>query len=185
MNQEEHMESEYFDRLARAVSTRLPRRSLSGLLCVSSAGLSSVSLPQLAEARKNKKKKKKVKKNDFGCVNVGKYCKNDGQCCSGICEGKKNKKKCQAHDESTCQAGQDLCLGVDVPCTTTKGDTGQCVTTTGNAPYCFSGGDCFPCSKDSDCVAFTGVGSACIVCVSECFGENPQATACVGLEAII
>lgn len=178
------MDAHDFDRMTRIVSTRLPRRSLAGLLGLSAAGLGAVGLNEFAQAKK-KKKKKKVKKNDFGCVNVGKYCKNDGQCCSGICEGKKDKKKCQAHDESTCQAGQDLCLGVDVPCTTTKGETGQCVTTTGNAPYCFSGGDCFPCSKDSDCVAFTGVGSACIVCVSECFGENPQATACVGLEAIL
>ncbi len=138
----------------------------------------------MAEAKKNKnknkKKKKKIKRNGFGCVNVGNSCKNDGQCCSGICEGKKDKKKCKAHDESTCQDGQDFCLGVNVPCTTTFGDAGQCTTTTGEAPYCFQDGDCFPCSKDKDCEPIFGAGAACIVCVAECLGENPENTACVG-----
>jgi len=183
--EEDSMDARDFDRMARSVSTRMPRRTLAGLL-----GLSLLSVAGLAEAKKNnnknkdKKKNKKVKRNDFGCVSVGKFCKNDGQCCSGICQGKKDNKKCKAHDQSTCQSGQDLCLGNPVGCTTTSGSVGQCGTTTGNAPYCFDGGPCSPCSKDSDCEAIAGAGAACIVCVTECFGENPQSTACVGLSPL-
>ncbi len=68
-----------------AIPTRLPRRTLAGLL-----GLSSLSVVSPSIARKNKKKKK-VKRNDFNCVDAGKFCKNDGPCCSGICEDKKTE----------------------------------------------------------------------------------------------
>lgn len=185
------MDDRDFDRLTRAVSTRLPRRRLAGLLGLGAAGLGILGLSDLAEARKNRnknkknkkrqKKKKKVKRNDFGCVDVGKTCKNDGQCCSGICEGKKNKK-CKAHDESTCQAGQDSCIGVPAPCMTTAGFIGQCGTTTGKAAFCFSDGDCFPCTKDADCEPTFGARAACIVC-AECLGVTPQGTGCVGVAA--
>src|SRR4051794_8512906 len=124
------MDSVRFDGLARSVSTMLSRRTLASAL-----GLGALALPGLAEAKKkhHHKKKKKVKFNDFGCVDVGRFCKNNDQCCSGICEGKKDKKKCQAHDESTCQAGQDSCAGSPELCTTSAGGPGQCVQTTGNA----------------------------------------------------
>lgn len=185
------MVSQNFDRLARAISTRLPRRSLAGLLGLGAAGLSTLGWSELTDARKkkNKKKKKKSKKkvelNDFECVDVGNFCKNDSQCCSGVCEGKKDNKKCKAHDESTCQANQDACLGVPQPCTTTIGGAGQCVKTTGKASYCFDDGICFSCSKDTDCVAVAGVGAACVVCVAGCAGENPQGTACMGLGELV
>lgn len=173
------MDAHDFDLLTRVVSTQLPRRSLAGLLGLGALGMSS-----LAEAKKkkNRKKKKKVKRNDFNCVDVGKYCKNNGQCCSGICKGKKNKRKCKAHDESTCQAGQDTCLGTNPGCATTAGFMGECATTTGKAPYCFSSGDCFPCSKDTDCESILGAGAACTVC-AQCVPETPRGTACVGTAA--
>lgn len=181
------MDAPDFDHLTRAISIRIQRRRLAGLLGMGAAGLGAIGLSDSAEAKKNKnkKKKKKVKRNDFDCVDVGKFCKNNGQCCSGICQGKKDKKKCKAHDESTCQAGQDFCLGVEVSCTTTTGSTGSCAITTGKASYCFEDGDCFPCSKDSDCVPLLGAGAACIVCTGECLGENPQSTACVSTSPVM
>lgn len=174
--QEDTMEAHEFDRVTRLVSARFSRRTLAGLLGLSAAGVAS-----LTEAKK--KKKKKVRRNSFGCVDVGKYCKNGGQCCSGICTGKKNTRKCQAHDESTCQPGQDSCAGAGspIPCTTTAGLTGQCVITTGKAAYCLGGGDCFPCTRDADCAPAFGAGAACIVCTSECSGANSGSTACAGL----
>ena len=129
--------------------------------------------------RKRRKHKKKVKRNAFGCVDVGKFCKNDGQCCSGICQGKKDKKKCKAHGESTCQAGQDVCGGLPVPCLTETGESGACARTTGNAGYCEADGDCFACSKDADCVPFCGPQAACLSCPT-CIGVNGTQTACVG-----
>jgi hypothetical protein len=167
------MESDRFDGLTRSVSSLLSRRTLAGAL-----GLGALTLPSLVEAKKkHKHKKKKVTFNDFGCVDVGKFCKNSGQCCSGLCEGKKGKKKCKAHDSSTCQAGQDFCAGLEVVCTTESGDLGGCAQTTGKAPYCEANGDCFDCAKDADCVPICGSGAACIVC-AEC--PETGGTACVG-----
>jgi hypothetical protein len=168
------VETDRFDGLARSVSTLLSRRSIAGRL-----GLGVLALPGLAEAKKHKhKKKKKVKFNDFGCVDVGKFCKNSGQCCSGICKGKKGKRKCKAHDASTCTADQDACFGSPTLCAPGAGGTGECTRTTGDASYCFASGDCFACTKDADCVPFCGAGAACIVCASEC--ATTGGTACGG-----
>lgn len=146
-------------------------------------GLTTIALPGSATAKNRKKKKKKVTFNDFGCVNVGGICKNASQCCSGICKGKKGKKKCQAHDAQGCQAGQreEICGGdaVNVPCTSSAGEEDSvCDTTTGNAGYCTFNGDCFPCSKDADCQEFCGPAAACMICADFC--AETGGTACVG-----
>jgi hypothetical protein len=164
------MDSHGFDGLTRSVATLLSRRCLAGAL-----GFGALTFPGLAKARKKHKHKKKVKFNDFGCVNVGGFCKNNGQCCSGICTG----KRCQAHDESTCQPGEDACAGTEVACTTIAGEDGTCVRTTGGASYCQATGTCFACRKDADCVeACREARAACIVC-AECaeFGG----AACLGI----
>lgn len=166
------MDHQRFDQIARAFSTFQSRRDILGAL-----GLSAILLPAAAGA---KKRKKKAKFNKFGCVNVGDFCKNSSQCCSGICQGKKGKGKCQAHDSSTCQAGQNACDDAEgVPCVSSTGaTTGSCDTTTGNAPYCTADGDCFDCKKDADCVPFCGPQAACIKC-AVCADEG-VVTACVG-----
>lgn len=167
------MEQHRFDQIARTLSTLQSRRGLLGAL-----GLGALVLPETAGARK--KKKKKAKFNEFGCVNVGDFCKNNSQCCSGLCEGKKGKKRCSAHDSSTCQSGQNACDDAEaVPCVSSAGALmAACDTTTGNAPYCSADGDCFPCKKDADCVAFCGPQAACIQCAA-CADEG-VVTACVG-----
>jgi hypothetical protein len=166
------MDTDRFDRLSRTVSLLVSRRSVTGAL-----GLGAIAIPGLAEGRKNhkkRKKKKKIRRNGFGCVNVGNFCKSGDQCCSGICQGKKGKKKCQPHDASTC-AGQDGCADEFVPCTI-KEFTGTCAVTTGNASYCAVNSECVACAKDTDCEALCGAGAACIVC-AECVVAGLQ-TAC-------
>jgi hypothetical protein len=163
------LELSRFDRWTRTVSTVLSRRGLAGALA-----LAATAIPGLAEAKNKKKKRKKIKRNALGCVNVGNLCKNAGQCCSGICTGKKGKKRCKAHDTGGCQAG-DLCPSDLVACTTSTGDAGACRRTTGNAGYCAAGGDCFPCTKDADCQGVCGLQAACIVI---CVGCGPSNTAC-------
>jgi hypothetical protein len=159
--------------VTREIASLLTRRRLAGGL-----GLSALALPGLVEARhthRHKHHTKKPKFNDFGCVNVGGFCKNESQCCSGICTG----KRCQAHDESTCQPGEDACAGNEVVCTTIAGEDGTCVRTTGGANYCQATGTCFACRKDADCVeACREARAACIVC-AECaeFGG----AACLGI----
>jgi hypothetical protein len=172
------MDSDRFDGLARSVSTRLSRRALAGAL-----GIAATARPGVAAAKRPKHAKQKVKFNAFGCVNVGGFCKHSSQCCSGICSGKKGKKKCQAHDTSTCQPGvhEGFCDadGSTVACVSSTGDPGSCDTTTGKAAYCTVNGNCFACAKDADCVPFCGLQAACIVCGNNCAVRDLR-TACVG-----
>jgi hypothetical protein len=158
------------------------RRDLLRSLASTGLGLGIVGFADPGEAqkkRKRKKRKKKIRRNTFGCVDVGNFCKNGGQCCSGICQGKKGKKKCQGHDEGSCQANQDSCSETPFPCITSTGESGVCTITTGKAPYCNTTGACFPCRKDADCVPFCGPHAACMVCATQC-GAIEGFTACVG-----
>lgn len=168
------MDHARFDRVTRLLASGLSRRTLAGLLGLAPLGLAGV-------ASGKNKKKKKAKFNQFGCVDVGKFCKNASQCCSNICEGKKDKKKCKAHNESTCVNGQveEFCGGTDVSCKTPSGADAQCDTTTGKAGYCAADGACFNCRKDADCTAVCGANAACIQCTG-C--PETGGFACVGPE---
>jgi hypothetical protein len=152
-------------------------RGLAGL----GLGLGVARLPRVATARK--KRKQKPKFNAFGCVNVGDFCQTDDQCCSGICKGRKGKRKCRAHDTGTCKAAvqPDGCGGTNVACTTSLGKPGTCGTTTGKAAYCFAIGDPYSCQTDADCQAaaggILGPRAACIHCPG---GSETVVTACVG-----
>lgn len=174
------MDTARFDRMTRTFSTVLSRRGLAGAL-----GVAAGAIPGLAAA---KKKKKKLKKNAFGCVDVGGKCRgNDANCCSGICQGKKPKKgkkdksTCVAHDVGDCQADQDACVGGDGnECTTSGGEQGACFRTTGKASYCAADvGACFSCSRDVDCQEVCGANAACVVCTG-CTGTG--GAACVGAD---
>ncbi|MGH2617419.1 MAG: hypothetical protein ACRDJC_19470 [Thermomicrobiales bacterium] len=162
------MDDRSFDRLTR-------RLVLGGFMAA--LGLGTARLPDGTNARK---RKKKLKRNEFGCVNVGRFCKNGGQCCSGICRGKKGKKKCRGHDAGVgCQSGDQgsfCAAGTDKNCITKFNNFGTCATTTGNAGYCYGGFDCFACSKDAECLALCGGATACIRCAVGC--ENEGGTAC-------
>jgi hypothetical protein len=179
------MDDVRFDAFTRGVVTVLPmtsRRHLARL---------TASIPLLAPlilsatddtaARKKRKHKhkKKVKRNDFGCVDVGKFCKNDGQCCSGICSGKKGKKTCKAHDSAGCQSNEICGASCGVDCTTSSGDPeGCCLATTGAGFYCMASLACFPCQRDADCTALCGPQAACLACPL-CTDEG--GTACAGV----
>jgi hypothetical protein len=166
--QEDFMDATCFDRLTRAVSAALTRRRVVGGL-----GLSALSLASRADARhkhkhKKHKHKKKITRNAFGCVNVGGFCKHSDQCCSGICEGKKDKKTCKAHDQSTCEPGQSrlACGGdTDVACMTAAGTDGACLTTTGQGEFCAGFAECFACQSDADCRVICDTAAACAVCL--------------------
>jgi hypothetical protein len=164
-----------FDRLVRMVSRVTTRRR--SMLALLAGG----AIPDLGAAKKHKRRKEKIKRNSFGCVDVGKFCKNDDQCCSGVCAGKKGKKKCRAHDTGGCTAEQDACIDpASATCTTSAGyPSGLCTRTTGKASYCtdilFA---CVECTKDADCQQYCGPRAACVVCAS-C---APGTTLCTGAE---
>lgn len=153
------MDAARFDRLTRSLAAVSSRRVL--LRGLASLGLAVGHVPDITTARK---RKKTVKFNDFGCVDVGNFCKHAEQCCSGICKGKHpGKGKCKAHDVGGCRPGQDSCTS-EAPCTTSTGFSGECFTTTGNAGYCAAGNACTACTNDADCVLELGPGAACVQC---------------------
>jgi hypothetical protein len=160
----------HFDRIAKTLAAPASRRrTLRGL----NFGLLGLGLPGGAVGKK--RRKRQVRFNALGCVNVGNRCRNAGQCCSGICAGKKGKKRCRAHDTGGCRPGEGLCGQAGVSCTTSTGKDGDCAATTGNTGFCEDGGGCERCTRDRDCQIFgNNPTGACIVC-SAC----PGGTACV------
>jgi hypothetical protein len=182
------VDAKRFDTLVRNLAAASTRRAISRLLAGSALGFGIASrLPDPGGARKGKKKR--LRRNQFGCVNVGDRCRgNDDNCCSGICQGKKpkqgkqDKSRCVGHDAGIgCQAGvrEEGCGGTDIDCTTSTGQSGICDTTTGNGPYCVFGFACVSCRKDADCQDLCGSAAACIICPG-CDGFE---TACVGPSA--
>ena len=178
------MDQIQFDTLTRSLGAEPSRRRV---LC---GALVALGLRALKPAH-GVAKKKTLKRNAFGCVNVGGKCRGkDKNCCSGICKGKKPKQgvrdtsKCVGHDASTCRRGQQptRCGGAaNVACTSSAGLRGECATTTGNAAYCSASGGCFPCKRDTDCKGGCGSGAACITCAG-C--PETGGTACGGVAIV-
>jgi hypothetical protein len=187
-----------FDSLTRWLGTGSPRRGLLRGLVGAGLGLGMVTVrwPETGEARKKRKRKDrkpKLKRNAFGCVDVGGKCQgNDANCCSGICQGKKPKKGrkdtsiCVAHDNAgicfadsdTCSAGGNISCSVESVC--------FCVLTTGSAGFCgdFTAGApelCRDCTTDTDCQEEFGPGAACVLLGGICSSFCPATgrTACV------
>ena len=174
------MDAIRFDDLTRSLTTDTSRRRL--VRGFAAAVLAQVTLlgPGLGDSAA-RKRKNKIKKNTFGCVDVGKTCYGkDARCCSGICDGRGKQSKCAAHDQGGCTQNDNSCLE-SVPC----GVGGECYRTTGKAGFCGNPAtcDCDPCKKDKDCEAEHGAGAACIVCINggdDCVGVNgSKGTACV------
>ena len=99
--------------ITRSLTSALSRRDVLRGLAGTGIGLGIARWSAPADARKKRKRRKKAKKakpNAYDCLDVGDPCKNADHCCSGICQGKKGKKKCQAHGMGTCdQEGPGYC----------------------------------------------------------------------------
>jgi hypothetical protein len=160
------MDAHRFDRLIRTLTARTSRRGIMRGLASAGLGVVASRTPGAVEARK--KKSRKLKRNSYGCVDVGQACRgNSANCCSGICEGKKPQKgkkdrsRCAAHDSGNCPLEQNACAAPVSNC----GLLGVCSQTTGKACFCAqNNGNCAVCQKDADCVALGwGPSSACLV----------------------
>jgi hypothetical protein len=181
------LDANQFDHAVRAIHSGVPRRRVLGSFFAASLAASLFGFASSSNVdAKRKRRRKKLRRNKFGCVNVGQKCygKNEA-CCSGICEGKGKKSRCVGHNADTCANTTHTCLEQGTgDC---GGGQGSCFTTTGNAPFCGKLGDCdcAPCSKDADCVAEHGEGAACIQCAGtdfyQCTNVNgsTKGTACV------
>jgi hypothetical protein len=167
------MNAPRFDYLTRALGDASSRRGHLAGLVAGALGLAAARIPASVHAKKKRKntKAKKLKRNAFGCVDVGGQCRgNSANCCSGICEGEKPKKgkkdssTCLAHNAGSCQAGQDSCSGVRISC----GVDAVCLQTTGKSSFCGAGSACTECTRDADCEETFGAGAACVVCARDC-----------------
>jgi hypothetical protein len=173
----------------RSLAAGSTRRDLMTGLAVG-FGLGSAYPILETEAKKKKRKKRKPRKpkpNAFGCLNVGKPCKSADQCCSGICDGKKRKRKCVAHGTGTCdQQGPEICVPDPPIALTCNNDaTCRCFRTTGDSIVCakFEGpASCVQCARDADCeAAGLPAGSSCVP-----FSEGPCAGNCAsGMACVV
>lgn len=151
-----------FDHWTRMLSTAASRRRTLGALALGLMGIGVTGEESDAGP---------------GCKNVNAKCNKAKDCCSGLCKGKKGKKRCKAHDTGGCRAGQpeDACLVENIECTSGAGFPGICATTTGNAGYCFAREGATACQRDADCRAEMGPRAACVICALAAGG-----TLCVG-----
>jgi hypothetical protein len=155
------MDRHRFDALAKTLGGGSTRRGVLTLFVPSGLAMRR---DRVAAKKRNKKRRKAPPLNQFGCLDVGRRCRKTKHCCSGICAGPENKKRCRSHDVGGCPVAEvGSCF--NGACTTRTGDAGLCMPTTGNAGYC--GADstpCIACNKDADCRERCGSGAACVTC---------------------
>ena len=85
------MDGLQFDTIVRSFTES--RRSLLGTALAATAGWLGVAAADARKKRKHKKRKPKAKPNEYGCLEVDDPCKRESDCCSGICEGKRERKR--------------------------------------------------------------------------------------------
>ncbi len=81
------MDANSFDSLARLIGRSGSRRAMRKALGSGAWGLAWARLGLEAATAQE------ATRHD-GCVHVNRRCKKSGQCCSGICKGKKGRKRC-------------------------------------------------------------------------------------------
>ena len=172
--------------VTRSLTSAPSRRDVLRGLAGTGIGLGLAGWSAPADARKKRKRRKKAKKakpNAYGCLEVGDPCKNADHCCSGICQGKKGKKKCQAHGMGTCdQEGPGYCTTPNPALGLCSNSANcACIRTTAGSNFCYDAGAeggsaCADCQQDADCEALGfPPGSACAPvlqgrCVGLCAG---------------
>jgi hypothetical protein len=172
------LDANQFDRAVRSLESGVQRRRVLGTFLTASLAAPLFGFATSSGVDARRRKRKKIKRNSFGCVNVGQKCYGKSEvCCSGICDGTGKNSKCAGHDALGCSIAPDTC-SESVTC----GSNGHCFGTTGNAPFCGKQFTCFckTCSKDTDCEATHGAGAACVECLDDCKSVGVSSgTACV------
>jgi hypothetical protein len=161
------MDANRFDSLARFLTQATPsrRRLLTGL-----AGSTLATLATTLRFAK-------TGATHFGCLHVGKRCKDKSQCCSGRCK----HGRCRAHNVGRCTAAKDVCLTGKAGC---GGGSCTCFRTTGGANFCSDSLSivCMACTTDTECAtALDTPGSACIDInhgSCDCTGSGGGTTIC-------
>lgn len=166
------------------------RRDVLRGIAATGIGLVSVAVPASAGAKPKQQRKRRkpgqrpAKPNRYGCRKVDDSCRRHRQCCSGVCAGKRGRKRCRRHGAGTCsQTRPALCEAASQLTTLCNNSSNcACVRTTSGSAYCGSlvTSSCVPCKRDADCVK-QGFhrGSACAPFgTGNCAGQCARATAC-------
>lgn len=161
------------------------RDVLRGLIAGLGLGGAYPSLVTAGKKRKQRRKKRKQHKpgtpNEFGCIEVGDRCTSADSCCSGVCSGKKGKRRCQAAGQGTCAPeAPGVCHATTPTITICNNAECWCARTTGDSAFCANAVgtvSCDECRTDTDCVnrGFPA-GSACVpwssgLCGGPCAGK--------------
>jgi hypothetical protein len=145
-----------FEAVTRSLTSVPSRRDLLRGLVSVGLGLGAVRITSVVDAKKKRKKRKpkKPKPNEFGCLEVGDPCQTEEQCCSGICDGKKGKRKCRAHDTETCEQDRPgYCEAGNPYLALCHGGDANCFRTTAGSKVCSHNLLCADCRRDADCEA--------------------------------
>lgn len=116
------------------------------------------------------------------CKQNGRPCRNGNQCCSGLCTGKRDRKKCRpAPGQGTCTIETNTCVigGQAAVCDPGLTGTCSCFRRPNGAAFCADTTtfDCLPCAQ-------CPVGTTCVharngVCVACPVGSGATETICV------
>jgi len=155
------MDTKQFDTLACAVGTAATRRI--ALKTLAGGALGGLLMAHRAPG---------AGATHFGCRHRGDRCQDSTECCSGSCK----RHRCRAHNKGICKVGQNACGTNQVKCGANGPVSCLCYVTTGKAPFCGGSGKVIACTRDEECVAGTGPGSACVPCRGEtaCFAPCPD-----------
>jgi hypothetical protein len=138
------LETERFDRLARAAASRASRRRI--VTTLGAAALTALLAQVGAEGAA------------AACGKRGQKCGHGKKCCNGLrCAG----RKCVT-GVGTCPVGADTCAaGFHINCDGTPNC--YCLRTTAGATRCGQAvGACATCATDADCEGFLGKGAFCV-----------------------
>lgn len=105
------------------------------------------------------------------CLNEGKECKRDKQCCSGLCK----RRTCRpAPGQANCTIKENFCREDPEIFICNDNPACRCYVTTRGTSFCGVNGDgqCAPCATNADCDAVAGAGSACVRGSGCCGGDT-------------
>jgi hypothetical protein len=112
------------------------------------------------------------------CLNEGKECKRDTQCCSGLC---KNGECRGAPGQGRCTIDRDVCKTGEQNAFACGRDGDQkcaCVRRLDGSAFCAGNEDgaCFDCDADADCAREFGAGFVCVRAAGKCACPQEEGT---------
>ncbi|CAA9581407.1 MAG: hypothetical protein AVDCRST_MAG59-4814 [uncultured Thermomicrobiales bacterium] len=147
------MDQDRFDSLARRLAAGATRRDAIQALAVATVGLVAAVPAGTGAAA--------------ACREPGAPCRRGGQCCSGLCQGKKGRERCRrVPGQGICTIRNNVCRtnDADKSCGGAGLDSCGCFVTTAGRSFCALGAlsEVVSCERDRDCAGQFGAGARCV-----------------------